>query len=194
MALLTHACAKTVDSEANCKQPASQGLSQACCLQRGIDACGAMLFCAAFDGRATATCYSEYSRADGEECFENRHCKSKFCNLDTRKCSAGGTTTASSSSSAGAGGGGGAGGASSGCGPTPKACDDACQVAWCCGKDGLCPGFTPANEGSAKNACKTACAQLGSGFVDFVDPSNCPKTINSLNSLSSSFKKSCNGS
>jgi len=64
----------------------SQTVSQPCCLARGIDACGANLFCAAFDGRTQPTCYLERSRADLTECSEDRQCTSGSCNVDSRKC------------------------------------------------------------------------------------------------------------
>src|SRR5690242_15443328 len=56
------------DSGRRCLSSASQGLSGPCCPELGIDACGANLFCAAFDGREQATCYPERSRMDGTEC------------------------------------------------------------------------------------------------------------------------------
>ena len=37
----------------------SQTLSQPCCTGWGADACGALLFCAAFDGRTQTTCYPD---------------------------------------------------------------------------------------------------------------------------------------
>lgn len=64
----------------------SQTVSQPCCLARGIDACGANLFCAAFDGRKQPTCYLERSRADMTECSEDRQCMSGSCNVESSKC------------------------------------------------------------------------------------------------------------
>ncbi len=64
----------------------SRGPTQECCPAFGIDACGALLFCAAFDGRTTPTCYPERSRTDGQECGEDRHCTSGACNATARKC------------------------------------------------------------------------------------------------------------
>ena len=55
------------------EHPPSQGLSQPCCLSHGADACGAGLFCAAFDGRKIPTCYTENSRADRATCFQDNH-------------------------------------------------------------------------------------------------------------------------
>lgn len=69
-----------------CVEPAAQLLSQPCCLSRGIDACGAGLFCAALDGRTQATCYAEHTRGDGESCTENRQCSSGACNHSEGKC------------------------------------------------------------------------------------------------------------
>lgn len=71
-----------------CSQPPSQGLSQPCCRQYGIDACGANLFCAAFDGRQQPTCYAERSRPDGEECTADHQCVSASCNVEEGACRA----------------------------------------------------------------------------------------------------------
>jgi hypothetical protein len=60
--------------------------SQACCLDLGIDACGAGLVCAALDGREQATCYREYSRRDLSECSDDRLCASASCNADSGRC------------------------------------------------------------------------------------------------------------
>lgn len=66
--------------------PSSQSVSQPCCLERGIDACGANLFCAAFDGRKQPTCYAERSRLDMTECTEDRQCTSGACNVEEKMC------------------------------------------------------------------------------------------------------------
>lgn len=66
--------------------PSSQAVSQPCCLARGIDACGANLFCAAFDGRTQPTCYLERSRLDMTECGEDRQCVSGACNDAVGQC------------------------------------------------------------------------------------------------------------
>lgn len=78
-----------------CQLPKSQGLSQACCPGHGIDACGASLFCAAYDGRTAPTCYAERSRLDQTECDEDRHCLSASCNVAMRLCRSTPTTTCS---------------------------------------------------------------------------------------------------
>src|SRR5262249_54079347 len=62
--------------------PASQTQSEPCCLEWGVDACGAGLFCAAFDGRTQPTCYAEGSRRDGATCNGNVQCVSGSCNTD----------------------------------------------------------------------------------------------------------------
>lgn len=64
----------------------SQQLSQPCCLSYGVDACGAYLFCAAFDGRTQPTCYAERSRLDNETCADDRHCMSGSCHPDLDRC------------------------------------------------------------------------------------------------------------
>jgi hypothetical protein len=61
----------------DCTFPASQGLSQPCCVGLGIDACGAGLFCAAFDGR---------THLDGMQCSEDRDCLSFGCNTEMGLC------------------------------------------------------------------------------------------------------------
>lgn len=66
--------------------PKSQGLSAPCCQAWGIDACGAQLFCAAFDGRTQPTCYPLGSRADQAECTANEQCSSNECNLTVHRC------------------------------------------------------------------------------------------------------------
>ena len=66
--------------------PAAQGLSQPCCLSWGADACGAGLFCGAFDGRTKTTCYLEHSRANGETCTENVQCVNKVCDASSHTC------------------------------------------------------------------------------------------------------------
>ncbi len=73
-------------SSESCSYPPSQTASQPCCLELGVDACGANLFCAAYDGRTQATCYLEHSRADMTECDEDRQCASSSCNTSLRKC------------------------------------------------------------------------------------------------------------
>jgi hypothetical protein len=66
--------------------PKVQGLSQTCCMDYGIDACGAGLVCAALDGRTIPTCYAEYSRLSGSECSDDRQCISQSCNLAAKAC------------------------------------------------------------------------------------------------------------
>ncbi len=64
----------------------SRGPTQECCRTFGIDACGALLFCAAFDGRTTPTCYPERSRLDGQSCDEDRDCTSGACSATAHAC------------------------------------------------------------------------------------------------------------
>jgi hypothetical protein len=68
-----------------CTQAKSRGPSEACCLDLGVDACGANLFCAAFDGRTQATCYPNSSRKLGEACLANENCVSSLC-TETMRC------------------------------------------------------------------------------------------------------------
>ncbi len=70
-----------VDAGGTCALPRAQAPSQACCLEYGVDACGAGLFCGAFDGRTVPTCYVERSRADGASCTQDIQCVSNSCNL-----------------------------------------------------------------------------------------------------------------
>lgn len=72
-----------------CPHPASQPLSSPCCPEHGIDACGAQLFCAAFDGRTVPTCFAERSRLAGESCTEDRQCLTGSCNQAAGACRAG---------------------------------------------------------------------------------------------------------
>lgn len=72
-----------------CTFPVSQGLSEPCCRQHGIDACGAGLFCEAFDGRTQTTCYAEGSRGDGQECRDDLHCSGGRCPPSTMRCGPG---------------------------------------------------------------------------------------------------------
>lgn len=71
----------------SCKSahPASQAPSQPCCTEWGADACGAGLFCAAFDGRTQATCYPDRSRLGGASCSADTQCLSNACDA-TQVC------------------------------------------------------------------------------------------------------------
>lgn len=71
----------------NCPAEGQQ-VSMPCCLDHGVDACGALLFCAAFDGRTEPTCYPERSRADSASCSEDRQCISGACNAVVGACRA----------------------------------------------------------------------------------------------------------
>ena len=64
---------------------ASQASSQPCCLDWGADACGAGLFCAAFDGRTQPTCYPDHSRLGAAECSADTQCLSNACD-ETHVC------------------------------------------------------------------------------------------------------------
>jgi hypothetical protein len=85
LALVVAGCGGT-DNPNGCDVAKAQGPSQRCCLAYGADACGANLFCGAFDGRTVPTCYVERSRADMTACTEDRQCTSGSCNLDQMKC------------------------------------------------------------------------------------------------------------
>ena len=69
-----------------CDLGSSRSLSESCCEDLGVDACGANLFCAAFDGRKQATCYPERSREDMTECTDDVQCVSGECNTSEEKC------------------------------------------------------------------------------------------------------------
>lgn len=73
---------KSQNSDDGCTEEPLAGASQACCIEHGADACGADLFCAAFDGRTIPTCYLTRSQDGGEECNENSHCISNSCGED----------------------------------------------------------------------------------------------------------------
>ena len=81
------------DSVEACTVAPVQGLSQSCCEARGIDACGAGLFCAAFDGRTVPTCYANNSRLGLEECTADAHCASSQCNVTLSRCKSIGSET-----------------------------------------------------------------------------------------------------
>ncbi len=68
--------------------PPGQTLSMSCCPAWGRDACGALLFCAALDGRTQPTCYPERSRADGETCPADHACQSGACEPSSGRCKA----------------------------------------------------------------------------------------------------------
>jgi len=70
----------------DCTEPPTQGLSEPCCPGHGVDACGAGLFCAAFDGRTIPSCYPERSRLDGESCTADAQCVSESCNVEVSRC------------------------------------------------------------------------------------------------------------
>lgn len=69
-----------------CAFPTSQAASEPCCPAHGVDACGAGLFCAAFDGRMQPTCYIEGVRQNGETCGADPHCLSGACHPDLEVC------------------------------------------------------------------------------------------------------------
>lgn len=69
-----------------CTHAPSQPMSAPCCPALGADACGALLVCAALDGRTIATCYPERSRALGETCAGDRLCLEGTCSAQTGLC------------------------------------------------------------------------------------------------------------
>lgn len=73
-------------SECTGQIPVGQTLSEACCPGHGRDACGALLFCGAFDGRDEYTCYPERSRPDLTDCEEDFACVSGECSLESGLC------------------------------------------------------------------------------------------------------------
>lgn len=76
-------CRPTADAGeenlAACADRPSRTVSEECCPDFGIDACGAGLFCAALDGREVPTCFVERSRQSGETCSEDRSCVNGGC-------------------------------------------------------------------------------------------------------------------
>ncbi len=74
-------------SGASCTSlPKVQGAAAECCPAHGADACGANLFCAAFDGRNIATCYVRGSQLPGMECSDDAHCATQSCDPTTSTC------------------------------------------------------------------------------------------------------------
>ncbi len=55
-------------------------LSQTFGRELGVGACGAGLFCEAFDGRTVPVCYAKMSRISGEERTDGSYCGSGTCN------------------------------------------------------------------------------------------------------------------
>lgn len=96
--------------------PKTQGASEACCPAWGVDACGASLFCAAFDGRTQATCYPLRSRADRAECTADEQCASASCNAEAGGCRSTPFTACDEGF---------------GCAPDPQGGQYACQGATC---------------------------------------------------------------
>ena len=66
----------------------SRTMSEPCCPELAIDACGAGLVCAALDGRTQPTCYAESSRLDGSECTDDLLCSSHSCDPEEQRCEA----------------------------------------------------------------------------------------------------------
>ncbi len=62
-----------------CTYAKVQTLGAGCCQSHGPDACGAGLFCAAYDGRTIATCYANRSREAGQTCKSGLECLSSSC-------------------------------------------------------------------------------------------------------------------
>jgi hypothetical protein len=78
------------DASTGCQStPRGRILSETCCPDWGRDACGALLFCAALDGRDQPTCYPERSRADQTPCPADYACLSGSCNLEVGLCRSG---------------------------------------------------------------------------------------------------------
>ncbi len=83
------------DDDGETKPGPSQGASEPCDPELGADACGANLFCAAFDGRKVHTCYPVGSRLPGEECDDDDNCSSNSCTDDVCSLKAAGEACAS---------------------------------------------------------------------------------------------------
>lgn len=121
--------------------PPGQTLSMSCCPAWGRDACGALLFCAALDGRTQPTCYPERSRLDGETCPADHACQSGACDSSSGRCKArlGGACTPEV-----------------GCAPTPSGGRAVCDTS------GPTPSCRPIGDGTAGAVCEGA-ADCASG-------------------------------
>ena len=86
LVVLSFVTACPAENPDECAFPVSQAESQPCCPSLGKDACGAGLFCEAFDGRTQHTCYQDNSRVGAEECREDGHCASNECEPQTERC------------------------------------------------------------------------------------------------------------
>lgn len=79
--LLAAACGDDSNSSQACDGAGpSRTLSETCCLDYGVDACGAGLVCAALDGRTIPTCYAESTRMGLQGCNVDTLCASGDCN------------------------------------------------------------------------------------------------------------------
>lgn len=67
------------DDGDRCDLPEVRALSESCCESYGVDACGAGLFCAAFDERDVSTCYANRTRSPGQTCSDDEHCSTAQC-------------------------------------------------------------------------------------------------------------------
>jgi hypothetical protein len=149
------------DTSCEMTLPKSQTLSQPCCTGWGVDACGALLFCAALDGRTQATCYPQQSRKGGESCAADSWCASKECAPDG-KCRATGAETCDQTT-----------GCASvrsvpyGCtaAGTCKACDATATDPRC---PAICTGQDPAWTSTSCRICQssTCCAELAACTAD----------------------------
>lgn len=73
-------------SDCRLSTPALQTMSEPCCAAWGRDACGALLYCAAIDGRTLPSCAPEGSQGPLERCSEDVACASGTCSSTTSLC------------------------------------------------------------------------------------------------------------
>jgi hypothetical protein len=160
----------------------SQALSQACCTGWGVDACGALLFCAAFDGRTQTTCYPEGSRLGGQSCAADSWCASHEC-APNGKCRALGNETCDPTTGCAT-----VNSVARGCTAAAK-----CQVCDANSTDPRCPAACKGQDAAWSSTpcmlCETSpcCTQLAACTSDEV----CGPKANTLLSCSSSGFKSC---
>jgi len=160
------------------------GFGQSC--RRGDDCQSGLCHPASF--RCTATC------STNDQCGPEATCSGGLCHFDT---GAGGE--AGGGGEAGAGGAAGAGGSGTGpmCESSGDRCPAACHwVADCAVNSGLCPEYTPGDEGQlgdVYDACLLSCASVPAQAILVCGQTMCEQTISLSNAASDDFENGCNG-
>jgi hypothetical protein len=204
-----------------CEFATSQAASEPCCLAHGVDACGAELFCAAFDGRQQPTCYVEGVRASGEQCGADAHCLSDDCHPELGVClgSGGEACTPEVGCSAALGDDyvycdGGRCEESRGrvgdpCGENRHCDDGLCEGGLCARVDPCarvcttfaacavqeCPGIEPGAHDDAFASCLQACDEPGVPLLDVMESleGDCEQMVRFYSQIGGGFAETCRG-